>query len=316
MPPLLLAIPEPTPWTWLAPHPLPLLMLVGAGLLYARAVSVLATRGRIVPVWQRACYYGGLAMIFVATQTAVDTIGEHDLVWMHMVQHLLIADLPAPLLLLGVRAPLLYFFWPRPVLVTFARIRPLRVFWAFLRRPPVALGVWLVLLAAWHVPAAYNAAVQSPVLHAFEHISFALGGVLAWWPVLDPTHERLEGRVWKGLYVVAARMLGGVIGVVMIAWPTQLYSAYGSQPLAWGISPTTDQQIAGAMMMGVDFLIIAVGLLWFIANAGSPEHAPRAGAAARRDGAGREPWRTPDEPTVATPAHLMADAEVPPSKPS
>jgi putative membrane protein len=260
-------------WDWFAPHPVPLLVVVAAALLYTRAVSVLATRGRRVPVSQRSCYYAGLTMIALATQTGIDTVGETDLVSVHMLQHLLIADLPAPLLLLGLRAPVLYFFWPRPVLVTFARIRPLRAIWSVLRRPPVALAVWLALLVGWHVPAAYNAATQSPVLHGFEHLSFALGGVLAWWPVLDPTHERLEGRVWKALYVVAARTLGGVLGIIMIAWPTQLYTAYGNRSLAWGLSPVTDQQVAGAMMMAVDFVIVTAGFFWFIATTGRQQAA-------------------------------------------
>ncbi len=243
---------------------IPLLGVVAAGLLYARACSILATRGRHVPVAQRASYYAGLALILVATQTFVDPVGEHGLLTFHMLQHLLIADLPAPLLLYGVRAPVLYFFWPRPVLVTVARIRPLRASWAWLRQPPVALSVWLLTLYAWHLPVLYEAALTSRAVHDLEHVMFALTGVLAWWPLLDPTHQRVEGRIWKAAYVVAARMVGGVLGIILIAWPDQLYATYGDAALAYGMSVTTDQQVAGSMMMLLDTAIVIVAATYFL----------------------------------------------------
>ncbi|MCW2920447.1 MAG: Cytochrome c oxidase caa3-type, assembly factor CtaG-related protein [Thermoleophilia bacterium] len=242
----------------------PLVGIVAAGLLYARAVSILATRNRHVPGTQRASYYAGLSLILIATQTFIDPVGEHSLLSLHMLQHLLIADLPAPLLLYGIRAPVLYFFWPRPVLVTVARMRPLRALWAWLRRPHVALATWLLTLYAWHLPPLYEAALQHRLVHDLEHISFALTGVLAWWPLLDPTHQRVEGRVWKAAYVVAARMVGGVLGIILIAWPDQLYATYGDAARAYGMSIRTDQQIAGGMMMLVDSAIIILATTYFL----------------------------------------------------
>ncbi len=242
----------------------PLIGIVAAGLLYARAVSILATRGRHVSGVQRGSYYLGLTLMLVATQTFIDPVGEHGLLSLHMLQHLLIADLPAPLLLYGIRAPVLYFFWPRPVLVAVARMRPLRTFWAWLRRPHVALSTWLLTLYAWHLPPLYEAALTNRIFHDLEHVSFALTGVLAWWPLLDPTHKRVEGRVWKAAYVVAARMIGGVLGIVLIVWPDQLYATYGDAALAYGMSATTDQQIAGGMMMLVDSVIVIFAAAYFL----------------------------------------------------
>jgi cytochrome c oxidase assembly factor CtaG len=244
--------------------PLPLLLLVAAALLYSRACSILATRGRIVPGMQRASYFTGLALIAIATQTFVDPVGEQSLLSLHMLQHLLIADLPAPLLLYGARAPVLYFFWPRPVLVTVARMTLVRRLWAWMRRPQVALTIWLTTLYAWHVPVLYELALTNRLAHDLEHVMFALTGVLAWWPLLDPTHQRVEGRVWKAAYVVAARMIGGVLGIVLIMWPKQLYSPYGDSALAYGVSVIGDQQVAGGMMMLVDSAVIIVASTYFL----------------------------------------------------
>jgi putative copper resistance protein D len=243
---------------------IPLLGVVAAGLLHARACSILAARGRHVPVAQRVSWYAGLALILVATETFVDPVGEHSLVSLHMAQHMLIADIPAPLLLYGLRAPVLYFFWPRPILVRAARMTWLRSLWAWLRRPPVALTVWLATLYAWHIPVMYQAALHHRPIHDLEHLTFALTGVLAWWPLLDPTHERVEGRIWKAAYVVAARMIGGVLGIVMLAWPHQLYPAYGTRSLAYGIDPIVDQQVSGGIMMIVDSLVILLAATYFL----------------------------------------------------
>lgn len=279
----------------LSPSAVPLIGVVGAGLLYARACSILGARGRAVPGIQRASYYAGLALILLATQTFIDPVGEHSLLSLHMLQHLLIADLPAPLLLYGVRAPVLYFYWPRPVLVTVARMHRLRAFWAWLRRPHVALTTWLATLYAWHVPALYELALTNRLAHDLEHVTFALTGVLAWWPLLDPTHKRVEGRVWKAGYVVAARMVGGVLGILLIAWPDQLYATYGDASLAYGIGAIADQQVAGGMMMIVDSLVIIVAGTYFLATidrgserANDLEH-PAVAAAIRRAEAASTP---------------------------
>lgn len=248
----------------LALNSIPLVGVIAAGLLYARACSILAGRGRTVPVSQKLSWYAGLAMILVATNTFIDPVGESALLSFHMLQHLLIADIPAPFLLYGLRAPVLYFFWPKPILVRAARMQWLRSFWAWLRQPKVALTAWLVTLYAWHVPFMYEAAINNRLVYDLEHLSFAFTGVLAWWPLMDPTHERVEGRVWKAGYIVAARMIGGIWGIVLLSWPGQVYPVYGDRSLAYGIDPLVDQSIAGGMMMIVDAVIVIVATTFFL----------------------------------------------------
>ena len=279
-----------TPLVSLAP--VPLVAVVAAALLHTRACAILAARGRRIPVTQRVSYLAGLALILVATQTFVDPVGEQSLLSVHMAQHLLIADLPAPLLLYGVRAPLLYFFWPRPVLVAVARMAALRAFWRWLRRPVVALTVWLLTLFAWHAPPMYEAALTYRLVHDAEHVMFALTGVLAWWPLLDPTHERVEGRVWKAVYVMVARLVGGILGIVLLTVPRQVYGHYGDAARAYGMSPLTDQQVAGGMMMLVDAAVILVAVTYFLVTIDrggehtSDLHEPSVAAAIARARAG------------------------------
>jgi cytochrome c oxidase assembly factor CtaG len=256
---------------WLAPDPLTLLLIVLALALYLRARSILRDRGRTVPTSQIVSYCIGLACIFLGTQTGLHLVAETDLVSAHMLQHMLIADIPAPFLLFGIRAPLCFFYWPRPVLVTFARIGWLRSMWRVVKIPPVALSIWLVTLYAWHVPALYDAALTSEIAHAAQHLTFVAGGVLAWWPLMDPTAERLRSRAWKPMYVMAARMIGGILGIILIVAPAQLYAFYGDRAELWGMTAREDQQIAGAIMMFVDTIVVFAGFFWFMALLGSQE---------------------------------------------
>jgi cytochrome c oxidase assembly factor CtaG len=262
----------------LAIHSLPLLALVAASCLYVRACSVLKQRGRPIARTQQACWWTGIALVAIATQTGLDTLGDQYLLTAHMAQHLLIADIPGPLLLLGLRSPVLQFLWPRPVLVTAARSRPLRSFWGWLSQPKIALTTWLVVLYAWHIPTAYEAAIAHPALHAFEHATFAFTGMLAWWPLLDPTHHRIEGRWWKAVYVVVARMVGGALGVALVVWRTPLYPTYITGARQVGLGVVSDQQWAGAMMMTVDLFVMLIGTMVFVgltAREEELEHAAR-----------------------------------------
>ena len=249
---------------WFSFDPLVVTALVVAATLYWRAVRVLRARGRRIPWWQQCSFACGLLLVAIATLTVIDSLGASYLLSAHMAQHLLLADLAGPLLLIGVRAPLLYFFWPRPVLVTVARIAPLRRVWTTIRRPRWSLTIWLVTLYAWHHPALYEAALRSAPIHYLEHAMFAFTGMLAWWPLLDPTHNRVVGRIWKAVYVMAARTIGGFLGIVLIVSGAQIYDFYGDNALHFGMSALTDQQLAGAMMMAVDMVVVTLGFFFFI----------------------------------------------------
>ena len=251
----------------ISPHVVPLLGIIAAASLYIRATRILASRGRVVPIFQQLCFAAGLALIFCATQTGIDPLGEHHLVSAHMAQHLMLADLPAPLLLVGLRSPVLLFIWPRSFLIFAAHRRLLRAFWSWVRRPVVALTIWFGTLIVWHIPAAYQAALTNPWIHLLEHGTFVVTGIIVWYPILDPL--RTGGAdLWRAAYLAVARLVGGVLGAILLGSQHVLYPAYGSAPEAYGISPLTDQQIAGAMMMAVDFLYVTIGVLWIISTAG------------------------------------------------
>src|SRR3954449_834887 len=148
--------------------PLQLLPATIAGILYARRVHALRGTPRAVPAERQASFYAGLGVI-VGALTLGGRISD-ELFAAHMAEHLLIADLGALLLVLGLTGPLL-----APVL----RIRffdRMRV----LTHPLVALPLWAINLYAWHLTALHESAVHHGGVHALQHLLFITLGANMW----------------------------------------------------------------------------------------------------------------------------------------
>jgi cytochrome c oxidase assembly factor CtaG len=238
-----------------------LLLLPAA--LYLRAVRVLSARGYRVPIAQQVCWYLGVALIGVALLSPLDELGETDLLSAHMGQHLLIGDIAAPLLLLGLRSPLYAFVLPRPVLVPLARSKPLRRLLRKLRKPWVAAPLWVLILYGWHLAPAYEGALRSPLLHAVQHQSFIVGSLLVWLSVLEPTRRRVPGGLWKIAHITSVRFAGMFLGMAFLLVQNPVYEGfYGRRALEHGLLPLEDQQLAGGLMLGLD-LVVMIGALTF-----------------------------------------------------
>ena len=141
---------------------------------YAVRARTLARRGQPVPVWRVALFALGLVLLVAALVSPVATLGEERFSF-HMVQHLLLGDLAPLALLAGLTGPLL-----RPLLAL-PPVHALRR----LAHPLVALPLWIANLYLWHLPFAYEGAIENSAVHALEHLSFFAAGLLMWAPVLE-----------------------------------------------------------------------------------------------------------------------------------
>jgi putative copper resistance protein D len=230
--------------------------------LYARAVTILRWRGYAVASGQQALYYGGTALIALALVGPPDALSG-DLLSAHMGQHLLLADIAAPLLLAGMRTPVLMFMLPRPLLVRFARTAWLRSLFRWLRKPLVAVPLWIVVLYGWHFRFSFQAALEHPAVHALQHWSFFVTSLLAWWAVVDPKHRRVGGELWKIGHLVGMRVAGMFLGMAFILMRTQAYPWYGERAHLHGLDPIRDQQYGGGLMFLVDMLVMFFALGFF-----------------------------------------------------
>ncbi len=256
--------------------PAVLLTIAVAEFLYLRALRVLRRRGVAVGLGQKLLWHAGIALWTIGLVSPVDPLGD-ELLSAHMAQHLLIADLGAPLLLAGARYPVLMFLLPRPALVTLARWHWGRRAFRVLRRPLVAVPVYVLVLYTWHFSFAFEAAVRYPAVHALQHASFVGIGVLVWWSALDPKRRRVPGELWKVPYLVGARMAGMFLGMAFVFIRVPVYTGvYGAGERELGLSALHDQQLAGGMMVTLDIIVMAFALCFFFLRAAQDSEAGEA----------------------------------------
>jgi putative membrane protein len=223
-----------------------------AVLLYARRARTLSSSGHSVPRWRQACFYSG----FLVIGLALSSLGgaSQDLLYAHMIEHLLLGDIAALLIVLGLTGPLL-----APIL----RIRlfdRLRV----LSHPAVALPLWVVDLYVWHLPVLYQAALRHPGLHALEHGMFLAAGVNMWMCLFGPLPTpSWFGNLGKLVYILAVRLAGTVLGNVFLWSGTVFYPFYLRGDARFHISPIADQNLAGAIMM-IEESILTLGLFCWL----------------------------------------------------
>ena len=241
--------------------------------LYLRALRVLRARGVAVPTGQKVCWHLGMTLWVLGLVSPIAAMADESLLF-HMAEHLMIADVGAPLLLVGMRNPVLVFLLPRPLLVAVARRRRLRSFLRVLRRPLVALPLFALVLYFWHFSFSFQAAVDFPLVHVLQHASFVGAGVLVWWSAVEPKRRRFSGELWKIGHILAARMIGMLLGMGFVLTRVPLYTdVYGEGERSLGLTALEDQQLAGGLMVTVDIMIMVFALCFFFwrASQDAPE---------------------------------------------
>lgn len=238
--------------------PAQLVPIFVVALLYARRVRTLSPTPRAVPGWRQACFFSGLGLIVVTLGSPVGHIAD-ELFWVHMAEHLLIADIGALLIVLGMTGPLL-----APVL----RVRSLG--WLrVLTHPLVALPLWTLDFYVWHIPALYEAAIEHPAVHALEHFAFVTFGAAMWMALLGPLPKPAWfGNLAKLLYIVAVRLIGTVLANVIMWSNDVIYRSYLPGQRSWGISPQSDQVVAASVMMVEGSIVTICLFCWLFLRAG------------------------------------------------
>jgi cytochrome c oxidase assembly factor CtaG len=236
-------------WAELGP---PLVATIVYLTLYGRRARTLAREGRPVETWRIVCFVIGVISLAAVQIGPLDSLADQRLV-LHMAQHLVIGDFCSLLVVFGLTGPVL-----QPLLhirVT----RPLRT----VAHPLIALALWSIDMYAWHVPFLYQAAVRHDVVHALEHACFFWFGTLLWLGLIGPLPKPAWFAGWGRVgYVVLVRFSGAVLGNVLIWAQTVFYPVYKATDAARAVSPLSDQNVAGGLMMIEEMILTTIILGW------------------------------------------------------
>ena len=233
-----------------AVEPLQLVAPVVAGVLYERRASSLARQGRPVPAWRQGSFAAGL-LLGVLGLAALGRLGEERFS-AHMAEHLLLGDIGALLIVLGLTGPVL-----QPLLKQRA-LGWLRA----LAHPLPAITLWALNLGAWHLEVLHEAALDSQAVHALQHALFVALGVNMWMPLFGPLPmPAWFGNLAKLGYIVGVRLLGAVLANVLLWTETPLYDGYEVADRA------ADQSAAASLMMVEGSILTLVCFGWLFLRA-------------------------------------------------
>ncbi len=234
--------------------------LLATGVVYLRGVRRVRRPDRKLAN-RTACFMGGLAVLWIALQSPIDV--EADLrLSVHMVQHLLITMVAAPLLVLGAPVTLVLRAstpaFRRRWLLPLLRSRPVRL----LTAPMLSWAQFALVLWVTHFSPLYEAAVRNDGVHALEHLLYLASGVLFWSPVagIDPSPKRLPHPA-RLLYLFLAMPQASFLGLAMWGTSRVLYPTY--QAVLGPAAALDDQRLAGTIMGSAGMLVMvpALGLV-------------------------------------------------------
>ena len=204
-------------------------------------------------------FLAGLATLWIALETPIDSISDHFLDSVHMLQHVLLAFVAPPLMLLGLSPSMAAWV---------ARIPGVRA----VTEPVPAQVLAAAVMVVWHAPPLYDTTLRYESLHVVEHLMFIASGVLLYWPLIDATSAQSVWRMSpaaKLVYTLLATLPQDGVALALIFSRVPFYEYYTHVPrLIDGFSALIDQTIAGAVLMIFGKVTLAVAALviffrWF-----------------------------------------------------
>jgi len=245
-------------------EPIVLLGLAIAAIGWVMLVRRVKARhpGHPHPGWRSAGFLGGLAVLALALLSPIEAY-EGQLFSVHMLQHMLLELVAAPLLLLGAPATLALRAATPSVRARLLAVLHSRIV-SVVSFPLLAWILFAAVNWGWHFSTLYDQALETPWLHDLQHLTFLGAALLFWWPVVgaDPARWRLPHAV-RLFYLFLAMPQNSFLGIALMSAPTALYPHYLSNVRDWGPTPAVDQSVGGMLMwVGGDVVfLLAMGFV-------------------------------------------------------
>jgi putative membrane protein len=238
-------------------HPSTAIGIAALAALYYRRARVGERLGFQIGRNKYALFATAVATLFLSLNGWLHDLSDSYLFSAHMVQHLVLALVVAPLLIMATPGWML-----RPALQSRAVAGVAR----WVSNPLRAYAIFNVVMCAWHLPPLYNLAMAHHSVHIVQHLMFLVAAVLMWWPILSPLPElpRLAYPM-QMLYLFLMSIPMSIVAVYIAYADSVLYPVYATAPRIWGISPMQDQLIGGLIMWipGGLFFFAVISVIFF-----------------------------------------------------
>lgn len=194
-----------------------------------------ATRNNVI------CYVSAVATLWIFAEYPIHDLAEHYLFSVHMLQHLVFTTIAAPLLLMGLPPWLM-----RTLLVTPRRMYAVA---RQVTRPVVALIIFNGFLVLTHWPAVVNETTHNELFHLGIHTVMFVTGLILWMPMINQLPELPRLTYPQRIVYLFLQSLVPTIPASFLTFATGVvYQSYAHASTRLGISPISDQQVAGAIM--------------------------------------------------------------------
>jgi putative membrane protein len=226
-------------------------MVVVTALVYLRGWFSLRTAfPHLIPSWRLSAFMGGLFVLWTAVGSPLATL-DHQSLTIHMMKHLLLMTVAAPLILVGTPVFPLVCGLPKLFIKSHAPLGSLPARWLerCLTHPVLCWLAGTAAVIGWHLPVAFQLGMRSHWVHGSEDISFLAAGLLFWWPIVQSSPGATRSPRWSmALYLFLATLPCDILSAFLVFCNRLVYPLYLSTPQLFSLSPLADQECAGALM--------------------------------------------------------------------
>jgi putative membrane protein len=262
-------------WIW---DPWAISALLLSAVWYTRGLLRLVGQGdmrRVVPPAAPIYFAAGFAIMTIALLSPLDGLSD-ALFSAHMIQHLLLLLVAAPLF---VRSRLLLvLFWAFPLRIRkhLARLWLATPAWRrlvrFVEHPGTIWALSAAILCLWHLPGPYDWALHNEAIHTCEHLSFLVTAYAFWSLVTEPGRHRRLDLGTSIVFVVSSGVVGGFLGAVLTFASHPIYAGHAATTAQFGLTQMEDQQLAGLIMwVPASFVYLAAAAVLFVALLEEPQ---------------------------------------------
>ena len=251
---------------WSFPIPLMVLMALVVS-FYARGwLHLRMVFPRLITLTHLSAFAGGIISTFIAVASPL-AVMDHELLSVHMVQHLLLMAVASPLILLASPVPALLHGLPKRFvqgcLGPFLRSPLLRHLATFISHPAFCWFAATLTVVGWHLPSLFALGLRSAWWHEIQHASFLLAGLLFWWPVIQPWPSASGSHGWSTpLYLFLATLPCDALSAFLTFCGRVIYPSYRSVSHSMHPSALQDQEWAGVLMwVSVTFIYMLPALV-------------------------------------------------------